>query len=68
MIKHVAVGVAVAALCAFGGSAALAGTGGNGITGPAASSGSAEDAGESRPTQDSVIVASWFEKPTPGVL
>ncbi|MEI5102690.1 hypothetical protein RB200_34470 [Streptomyces sp. PmtG] len=84
MIKHVAVGVAAAALCAFGGGVALADTGGNGTAhaagshsaalaapsgqGSAAGSGSTADARESRLSKASVGTLTWFEKPRPSEL
>ncbi|WP_158857491.1 hypothetical protein [Streptomyces sp. NRRL B-1347] len=77
VIKRVAVGVAAAALCAFGGGVAFAGTGESGTApasshraaapghGPAAGSDVTPAAREHRLSQQSVVVANWFERPRP---
>ncbi|MEV0444665.1 hypothetical protein AB0I84_28660 [Streptomyces spectabilis] len=76
MIKRVAVGVAAAALCAFGGGVAVADAGGNGAHatgsaaahGPAAGSDVAPGAWELSPAKHSVVAAGWLDKPRPGEL
>ncbi|MFD9903668.1 hypothetical protein [Streptomyces sp. NPDC059063] len=81
MIKRVAVGVAAAALCVFGGSAAVADTGGNATARPAGSSPAAStgqgsatgsgitpDAWELRLDKHTVTTSGWFDKHREDVL
>ncbi|MCI3935500.1 hypothetical protein [Streptomyces sp. AN091965] len=84
MIKHVATGVAAAALCALGASTALADTGTHHTARPAAplpappavasAHGLATDsaltlhAGENRLDTHRVTASSWLDKPRPGEM